>query len=63
MSEKRDYYDVLGTERGAAPADIKRAYRRGALKYHPDNYRGEKSDGEQKFKELAEAYEVLSDPV
>ena len=51
-----------GFERTAGAADIKRAYRRHALKCHPDNYKGDKSEGEAKFKELAEAYEVLSDP-
>ena len=62
MSSKRDYYEVLGVERGASPEEVKRAYRKGALKFHPDNYRGDKSEAETKFKELAEAYEVLSDP-
>ena len=61
--QKRDYYEVLGLDRGAGADDVKRAYRRGALKYHPDSYKGDKADGEKKFKELAEAYEVLSDPV
>ena len=64
MSEqKRDYYEVLALPRNAGADDIKRAYRRGALKCHPDNYKGDKAEGEKKFKELAEAYEVLSDPV
>ncbi len=62
MPEKRDYYEVLGVARDAAPEAIKRAYRRGALKYHPDNFKGDKAEGEQRFKELAEAYEVLGDP-
>ena len=62
MPEKRDYYEVLGVERAAGPDDIKRAYRRGALKFHPDNAKGDKTEAETKFKELAEAYEVLSDP-
>jgi molecular chaperone DnaJ len=62
MAQKRDYYEVLGVERSADGTTIKRAYRRLALKYHPDNYKGEKTDGERKFKELAEAYEVLCDP-
>jgi molecular chaperone DnaJ len=60
---KRDYYEVLGVERESSGDEIKRAYRRGALKYHPDNYKGDKSEAEVKFKELAEAYEVLCDPV
>jgi molecular chaperone DnaJ len=62
MSVKRDYYEVLGIERTADGDTIKRAYRRLALKYHPDNYKGDKTEGETKFKELAEAYEVLRDP-
>ncbi|OPX25329.1 MAG: molecular chaperone DnaJ [Planctomycetales bacterium 4484_123] len=62
MPEKRDYYEVLGVARDAGPEEIRRAYRRLALKYHPDNYRGDKAEAEAKFKELAEAYEVLSDP-
>ena len=63
MPDKRDYYDVLGVAREASPDDIKRAYRRGALKHHPDNVKGDKGEAEKKFKELAEAYEALSDPV
>jgi molecular chaperone DnaJ len=63
MAQKRDYYEVLGVGRNAAPEDIKRAYRKGALKCHPDNYRGDKTEAEAKFKELSEAYEVLADPV
>ena len=62
MPEKRDYYEVLGVSRTAGLDEIKRAYRKGALKYHPDNYRGDKGEAEEKFKELAEAYEVLSEP-
>jgi molecular chaperone DnaJ len=62
MSQKRDYYEVLGVERSSSPDQVKRAYRRGALKYHPDNYKGDKAEAERRFKELAEAYEVLSDP-
>jgi len=58
---KRDYYEVLGVERGADLETIKKAYRKLALKYHPDRNSGDK-DAEEKFKELAEAYEVLSDP-
>ncbi len=61
MPQKRDYYEVLGVEKSADGATIKRAYRRLALKYHPDNFKGDKAEGEKRFKELAEAYEVLSD--
>jgi len=63
MAEKRDYYEVLGVGREESADAIKRAYRKLALKYHPDNFKGHKAEGEKKFKELAEAYEVLSDPV
>ena len=61
MSTKRDYYEVLGVERGAAAEDIKKAYRKLAVKYHPDKNPGDKA-AEEKFKELGEAYEALSDP-
>jgi len=57
---KRDYYEVLGVDKTAGADDIKRAYRRLAIKYHPDKNPGDK-DAETKFKECAEAYEVLSD--
>lgn len=57
---KRDYYDILGVARGASPAEVKKAYRNLAKKYHPD--RGDTSDeAAEKFKEASEAYEVLSD--
>jgi molecular chaperone DnaJ len=58
---KRDYYEVLGVARTASGEEIKRAYRRLAMKYHPDRADGDKSAAEIKFKECAEAYEVLSD--
>jgi molecular chaperone DnaJ len=58
---KRDYYDVLGVERGAADAEIKKAFRRLARELHPDVNRHD-PEAEEKFKEAAEAYEVLSDP-
>lgn len=57
---KRDYYEVLGVERGAAPEEIKKAYRKLALQYHPDRNPGDKQ-AEERFKEVAEAYDVLSD--
>lgn len=59
--EKRDYYEVLGVGRDASDSDIKSAYRRLAKKYHPDMNPGDK-EAEQKFKEVNEAYAVLSDP-
>jgi len=61
MATKRDYYEVLGVRRDGSAEDIKRAYRRMALKYHPDKNPGDQ-EAEKKFKESAEAYEVLSDP-
>ena len=57
----RDYYDILGVSKDASEGDIKRSYRKLAMKYHPDRNPGD-SDAETKFKESAEAYAVLSDP-
>lgn len=60
MADKRDYYEVLGVQKGAGAEEIKKAYRKLALKYHPDRNPDNK-EAEEKFKEAAEAYEVLSD--
>lgn len=60
MAEKRDYYEVLGVSKSATPEEIKKAYRKMAIKYHPDKNPGDKA-AEEKFKEAAEAYDVLSD--
>ena len=59
--DKRDYYEVLGVDRNADADAIKKAYRKLAIKYHPDKNPGDKA-AEEKFKEAAEAYDVLSNP-
>ena len=58
---KRDYYEILAVERTVEIEEIKKSYRRLAIKYHPDKNPGDKA-AEEKFKELGEAYEALSDP-
>ena len=58
MSKKRDYYEVLGIAKNATAEEIKKAYRKKAIQYHPDKNPGDQSS-EDKFKEAAEAYEVL----
>ena len=66
MAEKRDYYEVLGIGKSASADDIKAAYRKAALKWHPDRWvngsEQEKKTAEENFKEASEAYSVLSDP-
>ncbi len=61
MAKKRDFYEVLGVDRNATTDEIKKAYRKLAVKYHPDKNPGDK-EAEEKFKEIAEAYAILSDP-
>lgn len=61
MADKRDYYEVLGVQRGASDDELKKAFRKEAKKYHPDLHPGDKA-AEEKFKEINEAYEVLSNP-
>ena len=61
MAEQRDYYEVLGVSKNADEAELKKAYRRLAMKYHPDRNEGDEA-AEVKFKEAKEAHDVLSDP-
>ena len=61
MAEKRDYYEVLGLQKGASDAEIKKAYRKLAKQYHPD-LNPDDPEAETKFKEVNEANQVLSDP-
>ena len=58
---KRDYYEILEVSKTATPEELKKAYRKKAIQYHPDKNQGDKA-AEEKFKEAAEAYEVLSNP-
>lgn len=62
MATKRDYYEILGVSRNATQEEIKQAYRRLAMQYHPDRNPHNRKEAEEKFKEASEAYEVLSDP-
>ncbi len=62
MNHTRDYYEVLGVPRSAGEQELKSAYRKLALQYHPDRNPGDKGEAEEKFKEISEAYSVLADP-
>jgi DnaJ-class molecular chaperone len=62
MATKRDYYEILGVAKGATSDVVKAAYRKMALKWHPDRNQDKKAEAEEKFKEINEAYQVLSDP-
>ena len=61
MAEKKDYYAILGVSKTATDDELKKAYRKMAKKYHPDANPDNKEEAEKKFKEVNEAYEVLSD--
>ena len=65
MAKKADYYETLGVSRNASDSELKKAYRKLAMKYHPDKHHATENksakDAEEKFKEISEAYEVLSD--
>ena len=60
LKMKKDYYEILGVSKNATAAEIKKAYRKKALEYHPDKNPGDK-EAEEKFKEAAQAYEILGD--
>lgn len=62
MASKTDYYDILGVSKSASTDEIKKAYRKQALEWHPDRHKDDKEAAEKKFKEINEAYQVLSDP-
>jgi len=62
MATKSDYYDILGVSKSASADEIKKAYRKQALEWHPDRHKDDKEAAEKKFKEINEAYQVLSDP-
>jgi len=62
MATKNDYYDILGVTKSASADEIKKAYRKQALEWHPDRHKDDKEAAEKRFKEINEAYQVLSDP-
>jgi DnaJ-class molecular chaperone len=62
MASKTDYYDILGVSKGASADEIKKAYRKQALEWHPDRHKDDKEAAEKRFKEINEAYQILSDP-
>nr|WP_240739297.1 DnaJ domain-containing protein [Marinitoga lauensis] len=62
LNQKKDYYGILGISKNATPEEIKKAYRQLVKKWHPDRHQENKKEAEEKFKEIQEAYEVLSDP-
>lgn len=62
MAAKSDYYDILGVSKNASADEIKKAYRKQALEWHPDRHKDEKEAAERRFKEINEAYQILSDP-
>lgn len=61
-ASKKDYYEVLGVPKGSSPEELKKAYRKLALEWHPDRHKDNKEEAEKRFKEINEAYQVLSDP-
>jgi curved DNA-binding protein CbpA len=61
-STQKDYYEILGVSKEATPEEIRKAYKKLAIKWHPDKHVDDKKEAEEKFKEIAEAYSVLSDP-
>ena len=62
MANKTDYYDIFGVSKSASADEIKKAYRKQALEWHPDRHKDDKEAAEKRFKEINEAYQVLSDP-
>src|SRR3989344_3473026 len=62
MATNTDYYDILGVSKSASAEEIKKAYRKQALEWHPDRHKDNKEEAEKRFKEINEAYQVLSDP-